>query len=73
MICIKSYDQLMSSSFSRIKNGFYFDEKYHPYTKEFLEKMIVYFRDREDYESCQVLKNLMDVRFDHENGYKIII
>jgi len=73
MICIKSYDQLILSSFSRIRNGFFFDENYQPYTKEFLEKMTHYFLTKEDYESCQILKNFIDIRFDHENGYKNII
>jgi hypothetical protein len=67
---IKSYDNLMISSINRIKDGFYFDENYHPYTREFLDVMITYFKDKEDYESCQLLKNVIDKRFNHENGYK---
>jgi hypothetical protein len=68
---IKSYDNLIISSFSRIKNGFYFDENYHPYTREFLNSMVDYFLSFEDYESCHILKELIDRRFNHENGYSI--
>ena len=69
MYNIKSYDQLMIDSFCRVKNGFYFNENYQPYSREFLVEVIEYFLSKEDYESCQILKDLIDTRFNHDNGY----
>lgn len=72
-MAIKSYDNLIIDSFNRIKNGFYFNENYQPYTEEFMNVMIEYFISKEEYESCQILKNLMNKRFTHENGYEDFI
>ena len=70
MIRIKSYDQLILNSFSRIKDGFCFDENYQPYTKDFLQKVIEYFKEREEYEKCQLVKAILDKRFNHDDGFK---
>ncbi len=59
----------MVSSFNRIKQGKHFDENYQPYTKEFLEKIIDHFLEKEDYESCHLIKSIIDIRFDHNNGF----
>ncbi len=69
MMSLRSYDNLMVNSIDRIRSGFYFDENYHPYSKEFLNSMISYFQDKEDYESCQVIKIVMDKRFNHDGRY----
>lgn len=67
---IKSYDQLLVDSFDRIMGGKHFDSNYQPYTREFLEKMREYFQDREEYEKCQFIKSVIDLRFDHDLGFK---
>jgi hypothetical protein len=69
MYKIKSYDALILHNFERIKSGKYFDDNYHPYTKEFLEKMIQYFIQREEYENCDFLKKHIDMRFSHDFGF----
>lgn len=73
MYNIKSYDQLMINNFNRIKTGLYFDDNYQPYSKDFLNEMIEYFLSKENYESCQILKELIDRRFNHDNGYNTLI
>lgn len=70
MFVIKSYDTLIRHNFDRIKSGKYFDDNYQPYSEDFLQKMIDYFLQREEYESCNIIKNHMDIRFNHDIGFK---
>lgn len=69
MYRIKSYETLIRHNFDRIKSGKYFDDNYQPYTKEFLEKMIEYFSEIEEYESCVIVRDHIAIRFNHEVGF----
>lgn len=70
MIKLKSYDFLMQSTFDRIKDGKLFDNKLKPYSQEFLEKILYYMEERERYEDCIILKNIINNRLNHDNNYK---
>ena len=70
MIKLKSYDFLMQSTFDRIKDGKIFDNKLKPYSQEFLEKILYYMEERERYEDCIILKNIINNRLNHDNNYK---
>jgi hypothetical protein len=60
----------MQSTFDRIKDGKIFDNKLKPYSQEFLEKILYYMEERERYEDCLILKNIINNRLNHDNNYK---
>jgi len=66
---LKSYDYLIESNLERIKLGKLFDHKMVPYTKEFLLKALVYLEERERFEDCQFINNLINTRFYHDKNY----
>ncbi len=66
---LKSYDNLMNTSYQRIVSGFTFDESFKPYSKEFLEKLLNYFEEKEMYEECAFLNNFIKQRFNHDLNY----
>lgn len=72
LLKLKSYDNLMLSSFDRIKRGIFFDSEFKPLTKDFLDKILIYLEIRERYEDCQLLKEIIEKRFDHNKNYKTI-
>jgi hypothetical protein len=68
---LKSYDNLINSNFQRILNGKHFDEKFKIYDQKFLNEMIFYYQNREEYEKCQFLLNYIKKRFDHKKNYTL--
>lgn len=66
---LKSYDYLIESNLERVKLGKLFDNNMVPYTKEFLSKILIYLEERERFEDCQFISNLIKTRFDHEKNY----
>ena len=66
---LKSYDNLINSNFQRISNGKHFDEKFKLYDQKFLNEMIFYYQNREEYEKCQFILNYIKERFDHKKNY----
>jgi hypothetical protein len=68
-IAMHSYNYLMNSCFERIKEGKCYDMEFKPYTICFIEKLIFYFEEREEYEKCKVLLDFSKERFDHERNY----
>ena len=60
---------IFSETFDRINSNKYYDSKFKPYKKEFLKKILLHFEDLEEFEKCQVIKNFIEVRFDHELNY----
>lgn len=66
---LHSYDYLMNENFHRIKSGKLYDEKFKPYTKKFINDIIKYFENREEYEKCQILNNYIINYFDHNINY----
>jgi hypothetical protein len=67
---LRSYDFLIQSTFDRIKEGKIFDNKLKPYSQEFLEKILQYMEERERYEDCLILQNIINKRLNHDNNYK---
>ena len=67
---LRSYDFLMQSTFDRVKEGKIFDNKLKPYSQEFLEKILYYMEERERYEDCLILHNIINKRLNHDNNYK---
>jgi hypothetical protein len=61
----------MNSCFERIKEGKCYDMSFNPYTMEFIDKIISYFEEKEEYEKCKVLLDFSKERFDHEKNYAI--
>lgn len=66
---LRSYDNLMIESYDRIKEGKHFDGNYQPYTKDFLDKMLFFFQEKEEYNHCQLIKSIIDLRFNHDFGF----
>lgn len=72
MMKLKSYDFLMQSTFDRIRVGKLFDTNFKPYSQDFLEKVLKYLQDKERYEDCSILQELISKRYNHDNNYKNI-
>ena len=72
MMKLKSYDFLMQSTFDRVLGGKLFDNNFKPYSQDFLEKILKYLEDRERYEDCCILKEIISNRSNHDNNYKTI-
>lgn len=68
-LIMKSYDYLMRESFNRIKSGKNYDVNFKPYDREFINKMILYFENKEEYENCKTLVDFSNIRFDHKLNY----
>jgi hypothetical protein len=71
-IVMHSYSYLMNSSYDRINQGKFYDISFKPYTVDFIDKLIVYFEEREEYEKCKVLLDFSKERFDHEKNYVLV-
>lgn len=70
-IVIHSYSYLMNSSYDRINQGKCYDISFKPYTIDFIDNLISYFEEIEEYEKCKVLLDFSKERFDHEKNYAI--
>jgi len=68
-IVMHSYSYLMNSSYDRINQGKFYDMSFKPYTMDFIDKLIFYFEEREEYEKCKMLLDFSKERFDHEKNY----
>jgi hypothetical protein len=64
-ITVKSYQYLMEITFDRIKNNKEWDETFKPYSVKFLDKMLQYFTEREEYEKCSVIYKLKEKKIKH--------
>jgi hypothetical protein len=69
-LVLRSYEYLMRDGLDRIKSGKNYDANFKPYDKEFIDKMISFFEEREEYENCETLVNFKNIRFDHNLNYK---
>ena len=68
-LILRSYSYLMESSYERIEGGKSYDIGFKPYEKKFINKMIAYFEESEEYEKCKTLLDFSNERFDHEKNY----
>lgn len=71
-IVMHSYSYLMNSNYDRINSGKFYDLKFKPYEKNFIDEMINYFEKLEEYEKCKILLDFLNKRFNHENNYQLI-
>ena len=46
------------------------DVAFKPYREDFVEKMIAYFEESEEFEKCAKLVDFKRSRFDHEKNYE---
>ena len=69
-LVLRSYEYLMRDGLDRIKAGKSYDVNFKPYSREFIDKMISFFEEREEYENCKTLVDFLNIRFDHNLNYK---
>ena len=70
-LVLKSYEYLMIDAFKRIELNKHYDVNLKPYTKPFVEKVLKFFEEREEYEKCGIIHTFLDNKFNHEINYKI--
>jgi hypothetical protein len=61
--------KIMEETFIRINSNKCFDLKLKPYSKEYLEDLVLYFEKKEEYEKCIVIINFINKRFNHDYNY----
>ena len=66
---IRSYESVMKETYSRVESNKCFDIKLKPYKKDFLEKVLFYFEEKEEFEKCLVISNFINQRFSHDLNY----
>jgi hypothetical protein len=66
-LILKSLDNLMISTYERLKKGLYFDANLKPYRQDFIQKVLDYFEEKERYEECVIIREIIKNRFNHEN------
>jgi hypothetical protein len=59
--------EIVKLTFERLKSGFYFDVNLKPYRKDFIQKILEYFEQKEKYEECAIIREILKNRFNHEN------
>ncbi len=69
MIHVRVYDFFIKNNYERISSGKFFDNKMNLYSDEFIDEMICYFRKREEYEKCEILKKFRDRKHNHDKYY----
>lgn len=68
-----TYYEFVEDSLDRIKKGMYFDLSLTPYDSEFIDRMIIFYEESEEYEKCQYLLSFKKKRFSHKYGYKNLV
>ena len=66
-LVVENLDTLMKSTFDRLKNGIYFDVNMKSYHPDFLQKLLKYFQEKEKYEECVIILEIIKNRFNHDN------
>ena len=61
----------MDFDFSRIKNGKKLDLTKKPYDIIYIDNMIQYYEDIENYENCNFLVSFKNDRLNHDKNYHI--
>lgn len=67
---MNNYYDFVEDSLKRIQKGIHFDIDYTPYDVDFIDRMIDFYVDCEEYEKCQYLLDFKTKRFSHSYGYK---
>lgn len=71
-LTLKSYEYLMIETFKRIEENKHYDVDFKPYSKELLKNLLRFFEEREEYEKCKMIHELITSRYNHELNYKTI-
>ena len=66
---IRSNEFIMKETYNRIESNKCFDIKLKPYKKDFLEKVLLYFEEKEEFEKCVVINNFIKQGFNHKLNY----
>ena len=66
---IRSNEFIMKETYNRIESNKCFDIKLKPYKKDFLEKLLLYFEEKEEFEKCVVINNFIKKRFNHKLNF----
>lgn len=69
----EDYYDFVEDNLRRIKKGMYFDLSMNPYDSEFIDRMITFYEEEEEYEKCKFLLEFKKKRFNHSYGYKNVI
>ncbi len=67
MDVLRSFDALMITTYQRMSTGLYFDNNLKPYRREFFEKVLNYFIEKEQYEECSIIRDIIESRFNHDD------
>jgi hypothetical protein len=59
----------MNEVYNRISQNKPFDKNLKPYKKSYIDEVLEYFEDREDYEKCQILSDFINSRFNHVTNF----
>lgn len=70
-ITLKSYDYLMNSDFERIKIGKRHDMNFNLYQREYIDSLLDYFKGKQEFDKCQIIKEYIDKIYNHERSYGI--
>lgn len=65
---LHTYDYLMNVTLVRVTSGKLYDRNLKPYTLKFLNEVLSYFEDKEEYEKCKTLSEIVNKR-SHDHGY----
>lgn len=60
----------IEANFNRIKNGNRLDTRHRPFEIEYLNDMIDFYEQAEEYEKCEIISIYKNNILDHENNYK---
>ena len=69
-LIMKGYEYLMDSTYDRVKKKKLHDENFKPYKIEYLEKVLYFFEEREEFEKCIDLRDLIKSKLEHDKNYK---
>lgn len=69
-IKLKTKYSVMNNFYERISSDKLFDNNLNVYKIDQLDELRLYFENLEEYEKCQIIKNFIDKRFNHELNYK---
>tara|TARA_B110000858_G_C17423299_1_gene302107 strand:+ start:75 stop:287 length:213 start_codon:yes stop_codon:yes gene_type:complete len=68
-----TYYEFVEDNLNRIKKGMYFDLALNPFDSDFIDRMIEFYEESEEYEKCQYLLVFKKKRFNHKYGYKNLV
>ncbi len=71
MIIQENLDYVMQEDFDRIRKGLRHNPLMETYTTDYVDIIIDYYKDREEYEKCSSLLNAKNKILDHDANYRL--